>query len=56
MEKVAERGNGVMCKRLINFTVTSLGNHPVNVIHNADGGKNQLAWQEQLSFLLWLIR
>lgn len=56
LEKVAEKGEGVMCERLINFTVTSLHNHPVNVIHNADREKNQLVWQEQLSFLLWLIR
>lgn len=39
MEKVAERGEGVMCERLINCTVTSLHNHPVNVIHNADREK-----------------
>lgn len=56
MVKVAERREGVMCGRLINFTVTSLCNHPVNVIHNADREKNQSVWQEQLSFLLWMIR
>lgn len=50
MEKVVERGDGVMCERLINFIVTSLGNHPVNVIHNADGGKKSIGVAGTIKF------
>lgn len=52
IETVAEKGEGVVCEKLINFIVTSLRNHPVNVISLLTGKKNQLAWQEQLSFIL----
>lgn len=50
MEKVVERGKGVLCERLINFTVTGLHNHPVNIIHNPDRGEKSIGVTGTIKF------